>query len=111
MQGKFNASADYLSEFTFTGQRKHKLKITDRIHLKKISIDVMLCTQDNSMATLTNCDLQSIPLMIIAEADDEMAIITELFTAFSKTSISVISYQNPLQYFDVSIKSAQKNFS
>ena len=108
MQGKIKASAEYLSELTLTGQRKQKLKITDRTHLKNISIDVMPCTQDNSIATLTNCELQSIPLMILAETDKEMAITIELFTAFSETFISVMSYQNHYKTF-FSFSMSQKN--
>ena len=102
--GKANAAADYLSRIHVNPATKMKLKITDRIPMKNISIDVTPCIPDNSLSTLTVTELQQIPLISIEETDSEMAMTINSFTNFSEKSINVMSHENPLDNFDVSDK-------
>ena len=79
---KANAAADYLSRIHVNPATKMKLKITDRIPMKNISIDVTPGIQDNPLSTLTVTELLPIPLIGIEETDNEMAMTINSFTTF-----------------------------
>ena len=100
ISGKANAAADYLSCIHVNPNTKLKLKLSDRIPIRDIEIEVLAQTPDNSLTTLTTA--VDVPLIIIDSEETCSTIQLNSFIEPKDQSINKLSEENPLDKFELS---------
>ena len=100
ISGKFNAAADYLSRIHVNPNTKLKLKLSDRIPIRDIEVEVLAQTPDNSLTTLTTA--VHVPLITIDSEQTCSTIELNSFIEPKDQSINKLSEENPLDKFEFS---------
>ena len=67
ISGKSNAAADYLSRIYVNPSTKLKVKLSDRIPVKDLEVEVLAQTPDNSLTALSTA--VSVPIITIASEE------------------------------------------
>ena len=100
ISGKANAAADYLSRIHVNPNTKLKLKLSDRIPIRDIEVEVLAQTPDNSLTTLTTA--VNVPLITIDSEETCSTIELNSFIEPKDQSINKLSEENPLDKFELS---------
>ena len=100
ISGKANAAADYLSRIHVNPSTKLKLKLSDRIPVKDIEIEVLAQTPDNSLTALITA--VNVPLITIDSEETCTTIHLSSFFGPKDQSLNKLSEENPLDKFELS---------
>ena len=100
ISGKANAAADYLSRIHVNPNTKLKLKLSDRIPIRDIKVEVLAQTPDNSLTTLTTA--VHVPLITIDSEETCSTIELNSFIEPKDQSINKLSEEHPLDKFELS---------
>ena len=100
ISGKANAAADYLSRNHVNPNTKLKLKLSDRIPIRDIEVEVLAQTPDNSLTILTTA--VHVPLITIDSEETCSTIELNSFIEPKDQSINKLSEENPLDKFELS---------
>ena len=98
--GKANAAADYLSRIHVNPSAKLKLKLSDRIPVKDIEVEVLAQTPDNSLTALITA--VNVPLITIDSEETCTTIHLSAFFEPKDQSLNKLSEENPLDKFELS---------
>ena len=99
ISGKANAAADYILRIHVYPNTMLKLKLSDRIPIRDIEVDVLAQTPDNSLITLTIA--VHVPLITIDSEETCSTFELNSFIEPEDQSINKLSEENPLDNFEL----------